>query len=66
MSDPRNRPFTQLAARIIGGHDALNAGRCPTCHGEIRPFRDALSKREFAISGMCQECQDSVFGGDEA
>ena len=26
------------------------------------PFRDALSAREYQIGGMCQSCQDSVFG----
>lgn len=28
-------------------------------------FRDALSEREYRISGMCQACQDSVFGGGD-
>lgn len=28
-------------------------------------FRDALSVKEFFISGLCQECQDDVFGGEE-
>lgn len=27
-------------------------------------FRDELSKEEYKISGMCQECQDKVFGVD--
>lgn len=26
-------------------------------------FNDELSRREFSISGMCQACQDSTFGG---
>lgn len=25
------------------------------------PFRDALSEKEYKISGLCQTCQDSVF-----
>lgn len=25
------------------------------------PFKDALSEREYRISGMCQECQDKTF-----
>lgn len=25
-------------------------------------FRDALSAKEYRISGMCQSCQDSIFG----
>ena len=36
---------------------------CPICGGEIAPesLRDNLSREEFAISGMCQRCQDDVF-----
>lgn len=40
-------------------------GTCPTCGEDIRgPFRNAISEREYLISGMCQGCQDSVFGPD--
>lgn len=60
--DPRNRPFTQVASKMIGGHNLLGAGRCPTCGNAIGGFRDDLSVKEFSISGMCQKCQDSVFG----
>src|SRR6266487_1160403 len=28
-------------------------------------FRDELSSREYSISGLCQDCQDSVFGTGE-
>lgn len=39
---------------------------CPTCGQLIdKPFKDKLSKREFQISGMCQECQDKTFGTGE-
>ncbi len=33
------------------------------CGRPITPFRDLLSEREFSISGLCQSCQNSVFGG---
>ena len=33
------------------------------CGGEAWTFRDNLSAREYTISGLCQECQDQVFGG---
>ena len=36
---------------------------CPMCGKEITGFRDELSKKEFSISGMCQACQDQIFGG---
>ena len=28
-------------------------------------FRDELSAKEYYISGMCQACQDSGFGGSD-
>lgn len=37
---------------------------CPTCNKPVGEFRDELSKKEYKISGMCQVCQDSVFGGN--
>ena len=32
---------------------------------QFQPFTDDLSAREYTISGMCQRCQDSVFGVEE-
>jgi len=37
---------------------------CVTCHKPITEFRNKISDREYAISGMCQTCQDLVFGID--
>ena len=40
---------------------------CITCGStEIEPkdFRNAISLKEYGISHMCQQCQDSVFGHD--
>ncbi len=39
-------------------------GYCPGCGGEATEVRDELSLREFLISGLCQSCQDAVFGFD--
>jgi len=44
---------------------SISEGLCVTCGTEdieIQSFRDGLSVKEYMISGMCQECQDSVFG----
>jgi hypothetical protein len=30
--------------------------------GEVDTFRDEISRREYTISGLCQNCQDKVFG----
>lgn len=50
-------------------------GRCPCCKKIVNtgntfsegdelssPFRDDLSRKEYSISGLCQDCQDEVFG----
>ncbi len=37
---------------------------CPSCKTQLTgdyEFRDALSEKEFEISGLCQFCQDEVF-----
>jgi|TARA_R100000482_G_C5045091_1_gene110111 hypothetical protein len=41
--------------------DVLN-GKCPTCRRDVGEFRDEISAKEYLISGMCQPCQDDVFG----
>lgn len=42
----------------------VKQGKCPFCHNITEPgmFRDALSEKEYMISGLCQTCQDDVFG----
>jgi hypothetical protein len=42
--------------------EAIEADKCAACGEEAVEFRDKLSKHEFTISGLCQKCQDSVFG----
>jgi len=53
-----------LAKRLFGRSrtESLNAGLCVTCGASAWPFRDEVSQLEYHISGMCQACQDSVFG----
>lgn len=44
--------------------DAVERGECPFCGKPIVDnFRDELSRKEFKISGLCQSCQDEMFGG---
>lgn len=53
----------ELAKAMYGRE--RHGGVCVTCGGEVGEFRDELSVKEYGISGMCQKCQDSVFGVDE-
>lgn len=43
--------------------DMVDAGVCPFCKKMVDTlsFKDALSLKEYAISGLCQTCQDEVF-----
>jgi len=35
---------------------------CVTCGAKVNGFKNSISQKEYLISGMCQECQDGVFG----
>lgn len=57
--------FLNNLSALCGGQSrssALRTETCVSCCGEADEFRDALSEKEFGISGLCQSCQDSVFG----
>lgn len=49
----------------VSRQDAAKAHICAFCKSPLKPFRDQLSYKEYTISGLCQACQDSVFGGEE-
>ncbi len=44
---------------------ATQCGQCVKCGAHELEFRDELSRKEHGISGLCQGCQDEVFGGPE-
>lgn len=48
----------------MGRQDNIMANRCTSCGKRATKFRNAISEKEFTISGFCQVCQDSVFGID--
>jgi len=45
--------------------DSIKADICSWCGKPATEFRDALSRKEYTISGFCQSCQDKTFGEDE-
>lgn len=47
-----------------GTRKLIEEHRCPMCKKSIdmQGFKDKLSYKEFMISGMCQVCQDSIWG----
>ena len=53
-----------ISDRMFGTQrtDAIVNATCVSCGKPADNFRDELSAKEFQISGLCQKCQDSVFG----
>ncbi len=50
-----------------GTIELIKEGNCPLCAEKIdvNSFTSELSLKEFVISGICQKCQDGIFGEDE-
>ena len=44
--------------------ESIEQNVCAICHATVdeNSFKDSLSLKEYRISGMCQDCQDKVFG----
>lgn len=67
MSQPSNKSpkIEQFLEGLSGRSTAIHSNKCIRppfgCGKDIISFRDSLSEHEYTISGLCQECQDSVF-----
>ena len=44
---------------------SIKADVCTWCGKPATEFKDALSRREYTISGFCQACQDKTFDSEE-
>ncbi len=44
---------------------ALATGQCVKCGEFNLEFNDELFRKEYGISGLCQCCQDGIFGTEE-
>jgi len=66
MAEPTRKSYSlRQAINAFAGVDTEQSIRndtCTMCRKPALAFKDELSKKEFTISGMCQECQDKVFG----
>jgi hypothetical protein len=63
----KHQGIEQMLSKLTGVSrvGAVAEASCVTCSGEANFFRDTASQKEYTISGMCQLCQDSVFGISE-
>lgn len=64
----KSQAMEQFLTKVSGSdrRTAIEADVCRPapmgCGKPIDGFRDDLSAKEYRISGMCQTCQDKVFG----
>jgi hypothetical protein len=63
-----------MAMKLFGRSKvlAVAGNQCVKCGGSVvlskdggLDFRDELSEREYGISGLCQTCQDGIFGVED-
>ena len=62
---PELQEFIDTTAKKAFGRtqtESLEQHVCVYCGKPAGEFRDELSKKEYGISGLCQKCQDEVFG----
>lgn len=55
------KPAGVMFPRMV---ETIREGHCTDCGENLVGFNDILSKREWEISGMCQECQNQTFVED--
>lgn len=71
MSEPTkkstaiNKIINSMLPEGVTREGSILKNICAWCGKPAPEFRDALSAREFRISGLCQTCQDEAFGLDE-
>ena len=44
---------------------AIQADICAECGNDAKEFKNEVSRKEYAIIGWCQQCQDSFYERDE-
>jgi hypothetical protein len=45
-----------------GRREALHSDTCVSCGHMATAFKNEISRKEYGISGLCQLCQDKVWG----
>ena len=63
MGEEMNKELMR-AAGFVSQVERFEEGKCLFCGKLVcrSSFRDEIGRKEFKISGLCQSCQDGVFG----
>ena len=63
----KSKEIDNLIMKVIGidRQEVIKNNTCAFCVEPNLEFRNAISVQEYRISGLCQNCQDEVFGKDD-
>jgi hypothetical protein len=61
MSTHQIRAIDSLGSFFEARKNAFENNTCVSCGKPAHEFTDALSEKEWKISGLCQVCQDELF-----
>ena len=70
MAKPTDKApeIEDVLEKLAGRTTAITGNKCVKppfgCGGDATHFRDPLFLREYSINGLCQKCQDKVFGNE--
>ena len=63
LYEQKINPNTALYNLRRAINETIANNKCAWCEVKYVPeFRDELSRKEYRISALCQQCQDEVFG----
>ena len=62
-SDAMEAHLSNLAGKPRAA--TIQGNSCIVCDGPAVEFKNDTSRREYAISGLCQVCQDDLFEAGE-
>jgi len=68
MAEPSKKSpeMTKLLDQLTDRSYSIGANQCVEppfgCGAKATVFRDEISQKEYTISGLCQPCQDLIFG----
>ena len=63
----KSKEIDNLIKDVIGidRREVIKNNTCAFCVEPNLEFRNAISVQEYRISGLCQNCQDEVFGNGQ-
>ena len=62
---PEMEQFNEALGQAVfvqSPRECIDKAVCVDCGGDASEFNDEQSRKEYHITGLCQKCQDEIFG----